>query len=170
MSEHEPKNVSAVPTELITPASQAYMNAAIAAAVQEAVKGVFAGLQPMIEAISLTPEKLRDAQKPYVDPAHIARELRERANMKEQDLEARRNVELRQKNCTHQDKNGRWAISPVHNFPDHNARGICPLCHLWITPKQWVIDSPTLECPKGYAHIVPEHALYFVVRQIETLS
>lgn len=163
VSTNKPATGLPVPPAALTPDMQAFINASI----QAAVSGVFTQIAPVLQSIALTPEKLQAAMKPYEDPAKVARELRERQQMKEQDAEARRNTALRQKNCPHQDKNGNWAIDLVHNFPDHQPRGVCPLCHVWIHPQEWRIEAPDAANPKGHAKIVPEHPLYQVVRLLE---
>lgn len=179
-TEHEtPKNEKIPqPTELISPAAQGFINAAIASAVKEAISGVFASLKPTLEAVSLTPEKLgaalREANRPFDTPEKIAAKLREeRENLqsREQDAEMRRQQRERQENCAHQDRNGKSAINLVHNWPDHPVRGICPLCHLLIEPACWKIGS-ALSHPerKDHAYIQPEHPKYFLVRQLESMS
>src|SRR6267142_204511 len=72
----------------LTPEQLGEMNQITSAAVKEAVEGVFRNLGPLLEKLAITPEKLREANKPYVDPAKIARQAREmalwRADMDEQ--------------------------------------------------------------------------------------
>ena len=74
------------PDSLRTPAEQASVNALVSAAVKEAITA----MAPMFQSIALTPEKIREANKPYIDPAAIAREARERAMMREDLAEAER--------------------------------------------------------------------------------
>lgn len=164
--------------EPLTPEQQVVANANTAAAVQQAMAAIFANLGPVLERISLTPEKLRESMKPYVDPASIARELRERQQMREQDALNRKMLVERQANCSHKDKNEKWAIQLTHNFPDHAARGTCPLCMIWIHPAEWRIgtqethpyDPVANTGRRDHAYIEPEHPLYKIVRQLESMS
>lgn len=181
MSEHTeiPKNEKIPqPTELISPAAQGFINAAIASAVKEAISGVFASLKPTLEAVSLTPEKLgaalREANRPFDTPEKIAarlREERESLKSKEDEAENRRATAARQASCPHTDKNGRTAICLIHNFPDRQARGICPLCHLIVTPKCWAVGT-AISHPerRDHAFLQEEHPLYHIVRQLESMS
>ena len=166
----------------INPESQAYINASIAAAVKEAVSAVFAGLQPTLKSMALDPvalgAALREANRPFDDPAKIAKLLRdERESLKSKEDEAElRRIQAEQKaNCPHLDKNGRSSISLCHNHPDHLPRGLCVLCHDWIHPKQWVIaateeEARKHEVHKGKAYVCAEHPHYRTVRQLESQS
>lgn len=164
----------------LSPEIMATINASTSAAVKEAVSAVFASLAPMLKDMAITPEKIREANKPYVDPAKIARELRESLKSKADEEEQRRLDRARRDACTHLDKNGRTAICLIHNYPDHQPRGICPICQDLIHPKEWRI-APTEEMaielarlsgepPKGRAYIVPAHRDYRTVMQLESNS
>jgi Sec-independent protein translocase protein TatA len=142
------------------------------------VKSVFAGLQPHLAAMALSPEKLaiaiREANRPIEDPKKIAaalREERESLKSKEDEAEVRRQTAERQKNCPHSDKSGRDALCLTHNWPDRLPRGICPLCHALIHPREWRIGT-ALSHPerKDHAYIVDEHPLYHRVRSLESMS
>jgi hypothetical protein len=154
------------PAELLTPAAQAYVNMQTAAAVREAI----AGLVPVLKELQLTPEKLNALKQPYQDPAIAARELRETKNSKRQEEEIRQQTAARQANCLHQDKNGKTALCLVHNFPDRQPRGVCPLCHDIINPKEWVIDSPDPVTGESKAHIREAHKDYRTVLQLEAMG
>jgi hypothetical protein len=130
--------------------------------VQSIIKDLFAQIAPILQDVALTPDKLREALKPYVDPAALAREMRERENNRKQFLENRKITLEIQERCPHKDKNERWAINLQHNFPDHMARGICPLCFILIEPAHWEIKAT------GEAYIVPEHKLYHIVKFLES--
>ena len=52
----------------LTPELIALVNASTTAAIKEAMAGVSTMMQQVIKEVALTPEKLRDATKPYVDP------------------------------------------------------------------------------------------------------
>ncbi|HXA78724.1 MAG TPA: hypothetical protein VNV41_16435 [Candidatus Acidoferrales bacterium] len=163
------KNEAPLATTL-SPELMAAMNAQTSAAVAEAVKGIFAGLAPVLKDLQMTPEKLAALKAPYVDPAVVARELRETANSKAQEDEIRKMTKARQASCLHIDKNGKTAICLIHNFPDRQPRGICPLCHDIIHPRQWVIDAPDPKTGKAQSHIEPAHKDYRTVEQLESVS
>jgi len=140
----------------------------VAAAVKEAVAGVFSQLGPLLESMAITPEKLREANKPYKDPAVIARELREMLIWKEDEAEARRQTEERQNACPHIDNNGRSSVQLVHNFPDRQPRGICAKCHAYIHPREWRIGAPDAKHPRGVPFLVEPHRHYQIVMQLES--
>jgi len=142
----------------------------VAAAVKEAVSGVFLQLGPLLESISMTPEKIREANKPYKDPAVIARELREMMIWKEDEAEQRRLTRARQDACLHQDANGRSSISLIHNFPDRQPRGVCMKCHDYIHPREWRIGAPDAKHPRGVPFLVEPHKNYAVVMALESHS
>ena len=172
MSDSKEQKSDATP-QTITSAEQARIDSAVNAAVKSAISGVFESLGPVLEKIALTPEKLRESMKPYVDPATIAREIRERQHMKEQDAENRLKIEARQKNCSHKDGNEKWSLSLVHNFPDRNPRGVCPICNIFIHPAEWRIAAPgdpRYHARKDHCYIEPEHPLYGIVRGLESRS
>src|ERR1035437_7344714 len=115
----------------------AQINTAVSAAVREAVEGVFKTLGPLLKDMAMTPEKIREANKPYEDPAKIAREMRESLKSKADEEENRKLDRQRKDNCPHLDQNARSSVSVVHNHQDHQPRGVCVLCHDWIHPKEW---------------------------------
>ena len=166
----------------INPESQAYINASIAAAVKEAVSAVFAGLQPTLKSMALTPETLgaalREANRPQLSPEDIAKKLREERESlksKEDEAELRRMTAERRANCPHLDKNGRSSINLVHNFPDHQPRGICVICSDWIHPKEWVVaatkeEASKHETHKGQAYVSEAHKDYRIVMSLESMS
>lgn len=144
------------PAELINPASQAYVSQMITAAVRE----VFTQMAPVLESIALTPAKLREASKPYIDPAKVAREAREKAMMREDlELAARQKAEF-QARCSHKDANGRWSVSTVHNYPDRQTRGVCVRCHRFFQPRHWEIGAPDAQNPRGKPVLVKEDSDY----------
>jgi hypothetical protein len=162
------------------------MLAVINASISSAVKEVFAALKPQLEAMALTPEKLRQANEKPIDPkerARVLREERESAKSKADEEETRKLTRQRQDACLHQDANGRSAICLVHNFLDHQPRGICPKCNDLIHPKEWRIaaseeqahkltppNSPASDQPRGMAYIVPAHRDYRTVLSLESHS
>lgn len=166
------------PDELITPAAQAFVNQAISAAVKEAVGSVFASLGPVLKEMRLSPTELataiKEANRVPDDPKKIAaalREERENLQSKEQAEEIRRQIKERQDSCLHLDRNGHIALGTIHNFPDHMARGICPLCHALIEPACWKIGTAiTHPERKDHAYVQPEHPKYYMVRQLESMA
>lgn len=146
-----------------TPAVLATNDAVVKAAVQEAIAGVFAQLGPLMKELAITPEKLRECMKPYVDPAVERRKLREKMNFQEGEKQAQLEKRRQKDSCSHHYKNGLLSIALVNNFHDRQTRGICMRCHEWIHPREWRIDSPTEENPKGREHIVPAHKRYDLV-------
>lgn len=165
------ENRSSAPTPEVlgaqTTAQTAEMKALVGAAVKEAVAGVFEQLGPLLASMAITPEKLREANKPYKDPAVIARELREMLIWKEDEAEARRQTQERQDACPHLDNNGRSSIQLIHNFPDRQPRGICAKCHAYIHPREWRIGAPDDKHPRGVPFLVEPHKNYPIVMQLE---
>jgi hypothetical protein len=151
-----------------TTAEMGAQNAAISAAVQEAVKAVFASLAPHLKEMAITPEKLREANKPYVDPAAVARQMREGERTRQEQALIDANTKAQRDNCPHLDQNGRSTIQLVHNFPDRQTRGICSHCHDLIHPKEWRIGAPTNDEPRGKAYLAEPHKNYITVRQLES--
>jgi hypothetical protein len=158
------------PTALITPEAQAFVSASISAAVKEAVSGVFASLGPILEKLALTPEKIRAANTPFVDPAKVARDKRETEKSKQDERELRAAEAARKAACPHLDQNSRPSVRLIHNFPDRQPRGICVVCQDLITPKMWVIDAPDAENPKGRAYLQEAHKDYRIVALLEAQS
>lgn len=158
----------------VSPEAQGAINDAAKLAVQTAVEtalaGVFAGMKPTFDAMAALPASLRDINKPFVDPAKAAREARESKKSKADEAEIARINKARREACAHLDKNGRPAINLVHNFPDHQPRGICVICHDWIHPKEWRIGAPTEAEPRGRAYCVEPHKDYRIVLQIEAMN
>ena len=167
----------------LTPEQLAAQNAAMTAAVREAVASVMVGLLPALKEMAITPEKLREANKPYVDPAKVLREQRESLKSKADEAEQRRLDRSRRDACLHQDANGRDALCLIHNYPDHQPRAICPICQDVIHPKEWRIASSAEEAikltppglgpvdqPKGHAYIALAHRDYRRVMALESRS
>ena len=137
---------------------------------QVSMKDLVAALREMVPALALTPEKLREALKPYEDPAMVAREKRSRDQNRRQFIEDMKATAARQASCSHKDKNQRWAITLTHNFPDRMPRGLCPLCHLYIQPKHWEFRAPTDQFPDGEPYIIDQHPMYHVVLELESMA
>lgn len=154
----------------LSPEALGAINMATKSAVESAVAAVFASLKPVLEGMAVTPEKLREANRPWQDPAKIQRELRESLKSKQDEEDLRKQVAARQAACLHLDKNGRSAIGLVHNMPDHQPRGVCPLCSDWIHPREWRIGAPTEAEPRGKAYLVEPHRDYRTVMQLESMS
>jgi hypothetical protein len=154
----------------LSPDALAVINTATAKAVQEAVAAVMQGLLPVFKDMALTPEKLREANRPYEDPAKLARDLRESLKSKQDEAEIARITAARRAACPHLDKNGRSSINLVHNQPDHQPRGICVTCHDWIHPREWRIGAADDQNPRGRAYLVEPHKDYRTVLQLESTT
>jgi hypothetical protein len=152
------------PAALLMPEAQAYTNNLIS----EAVRGVFERLGPILQSIALTPEKLAEAEalRRAPDPALVAREMRERRLMQQEQEENRANLMRNQTNCPHKYPTGQWAVCPVRNYPDRRERFICNLCQSFFQPKRWEIGAPDAENPRGRAYIAEEHPQYRLVREV----
>jgi hypothetical protein len=143
---------------LRTPEAQAATNAIVA----EAVKSVFAQLGPLLESMALTPSKIAEAEKMRraKSPEEIARDLRERQLMQADLAEAEATKKASQNACPHAYPTGQQSYHVVRNFPDRQPRFSCPLCSIWITPREWRIGAPDADNPRGRAFIAEEHPLY----------
>ena len=154
----------------LSPEAIAMINTTAASAVQSAVEAVFKQLGPMLKEMAITPEKLREANRPWQDPDKVKRELRESLKSKEDEAEARKAIAALRANCPHVDQNSRTSIRLVHNQPDHQPRGICVLCGDWIHPKEWRIGAPDEKNPRGKAYLTGPHKDYNTVMQLERTS
>lgn len=170
MSEQHDNNRSSALSPEALGAINTAASKAITEAVTAAVTAVMMSLKPSFESMALTPDKLREAMKPYEDPRKLARELRESLKSKEDEAEIAKMTARRKAMCPHVDKNGRPAICLVHNFPDHQARGVCVVCSDWIHPKEWRIGAPDEKNPRGKAYLVEPHKDYGRVIQLESMQ
>jgi len=161
------------PAETLTPAAQGAQNVAMNAAVREAVsmavaeavKSVFAGLAPVFQEMKMTPEKLQELKRPWVDPKVLAREARENKNSRVQLEEQRRMDEQRKADCPHLDKNNNLALGLLRNFHDRNPRGVCMLCNDLIHPKEWRIGAPDPNTGETVPYLQPAHKDYHLVKR-----
>ena len=136
------------------------------AQIQEFMKS----LAPVFEKIALTPEKLMELKKPYIDPAAIERQKRELRRGRAEEKALRENDERRRANCSHKYKDGSDSISLVHNQLDHRVVGVCMLCHDWIHGKRWIIEAPDAVTGEGVAKIQEAHKDYSRVLSLESQS
>ena len=151
-----------------TPEQIALTNSLVkACGAREAVTAVFASLKPVLQDMALTPEKLREANRPYEDPKKAARELRESLKSKQDEAQIQKDVAARRARCTHSYVNGVSAVNCVHNFFDNQPRGVCMICMDWITPREWRIGPPDAENPRGKPFLAPAHPAYLTVLQID---
>jgi hypothetical protein len=145
----------------MTPELIAQVNAAVGEGIKAAIQGLFTELAPL----------LRDLNKPYVDPAIAARQLRDQMKFKKEEKEGEQNKRLTRERCPHRYATNKLpSIGLVQNFPDKHVRGICMQCQDWIHPKEWQIGAPTKEHPEGEAVLVPEHPKYAIVIEAMTLK
>jgi len=135
--------------------------------VKSMIKDIFAEFAPVFKDLAVTPEKLREANRPYVAPEVIARQQREQADWRAQEEQNQKTREQLQKNCTHKDEQGRWAIRLQHNFHDLAPRGVCPHCLINIWPAHF--DHRPIK-GKDTAVLVKEHPLYHIVRELEAFQ
>lgn len=166
MSEHSEKD-TINRSSALTPEALAMINSATAMAVSEAVKSVFSNLIPVLKDMAITPEKLREANRPYEDPAKVLREARESLKSKLDEAENIRINAARKAQCPHLDENQRTSIRLVHNFYDHQPRGICVICGDWIHPREWRIGPADDKNPRGKAYLVEAHKDYKTVSSLE---
>ena len=153
-----------VPPELLNPASQAYMNSLIGAAIREAM----AGMAPILQSIALTPEKIEAMEAARRAPtsdqaAAAARSKREKALMKEELEQNRKNLNASQENCLHRYVSGALSVSAIRNYPDRQSRFVCHRCMAVFYPREWRINAPTAEFPRGVEQIVDAHPLYISI-------
>lgn len=139
-------------------------------AVRETVSTLMAGLVPAFKDMALTPEKLRAATAPHIDPALTARQKREMKIWKQDEEQNLKTERARKDNCVHMDERGQSSIRLIRNFPDRQARGICMLCHDLITPKEWRIGPPDEMNPRGVPYYAAPHKDYATVVHILSRS
>ena len=145
--------------------------------IRETVKQLIQEMSPIFSSIALTPDKLREAQKPYEDPVKLARQLHEQQSWRKQEEEKNAAKKNLQNGCSHKGRNGKWNISLQHNYHDHMPRGLCNVCGIFIHPQYWdfrPITHSATAARESYVEdkgfIIPEHPLYHVVRQLESYS
>lgn len=159
----EPKLI--VPPAGLTPEMQAFMNASMSAAIKEA----FASMSGILDRVALTPEKLAAAEalRRAPDPAKVDRDKREKALMVFEQEENAANRARVQATCLHRYPNGQLTLHIVRNYPDRQARGSCPICNMWIHPREWRVGPPTPDGknPRGTPYIADEHPLYHLVKE-----
>jgi hypothetical protein len=139
------------------------MTAVVNTAIAEGIKAALSGFAPILKELALTPEKLdllRTPKKTEADLKKLARELRETMKSKQDEAENLRLAQERKDACDHRYHTGKSAINLVHNYHDHQVRGVCVKCSDWIHPREWRIGAPTEETPHGKAFVVPAHKDY----------
>jgi hypothetical protein len=155
----------------LSPEQLALVNSSTSAVIKEMMATMIRDIvAPLLKETALTPEKLAILKSTYVDSKLAARELRESAQTREQEAENIRLREQMRANCLHTDKNGKSAICLIHNYPDRQPRGICPLCQDIINPREWVIGAPDPKTGKTTPFLRPAHKNYDIVRQIESMA
>jgi hypothetical protein len=148
----------------MTPELIALVNASTTAAIKEAMAGMSTMMAQVIQEVALTPEKLREATKPYKDPVEANRAIREKMRFRQEEIDSEKAKRLTRDNCPHKYKTGHGAIGVIRNFYDNQPRGLCMLCQDFFTPREWRIGAPTEEEPNGVAYIAPAHPQYQLVR------
>jgi hypothetical protein len=150
-----------VPPAALTPEMQSYLNASMSAAIKEAL----VGMAPILQSIALTPEKIELMESarraPTADQAAAAsRAKREKALMKEELEQNRKNLNASQENCLHRYVSGALSVSAIRNYPDRRSRFVCHRCMAIFQPRHWEILAPTAEFPRGVEKIVDADPLY----------
>ena len=130
------------------------------------VREMMASLMPVISQIALTPEKIREFSKPYVDPLKEKRNKREMALFKEDEDDRIKRERSMKDMCRHLDPRGQTSIRLIRNFYDRQPRGVCMLCNDLIHPKEWRIGPPDDTHPRGRAYICEPHKDYPTVLHI----
>lgn len=154
-----------------TPEQLAMINSHTSTLIRETMAAMIKDVvAPLLKETALTPEKLAALKAPYIDENLAAREKRESAQTREQEAENIKQRALMHANCLHTDKNGKTAICLIHNYPDRQPRGICPLCQDIIHPREWVIGAPDPKTGKTIPFLRAEHKNYNIVRQIESMA
>lgn len=161
MADHENNRSSA-----FTPEQLAAITEMTSKAVQETVTAVFSSLGPALQGMALTPEKMREMNRPFEDPQKAARQKREMLLWKQDEDERIKRERKSKDDCLHQDKRGQTSLRLIRNYPDRQPRGICVLCHDLITPKEWRIGAPDELHPRGVAYLAEPHKDYLTVVRI----
>lgn len=164
-TEEKTNRSSALSPEQVAEGNTAMTNA-INSAVAAAVAAALAGIGPIIKDLALTPEKMREFNKPYVDPAKKARTDREAAMWREDIETNRKQIQDNQDHCPHEYENNKTSINLDQNFPDRQPRGLCVQCHALIYPREWRIGPPDAENPRGKPYLFGPHKDYNKVMQI----
>jgi hypothetical protein len=159
-----PEKRPPTPPEALTPATQAYMNSLIGAAIREAM----AGMAPILQSIALTPEKIEAMEAarraPTADQAAAAaRSKREKALTLEEADQNRKNLKLSQENCLHRYVSGALSVSAIRNYPDRQSRYVCHRCLAIFQPRRWEILAPNSAFPRGEERIVDADPLYLQI-------
>ena len=144
--------------ELLTPKEKALVAALIEGSNKNAITP-----EIMVEIV-------KQAGKPYEDPAMLARENRERIKSRRDFHEGVRVTAAQQKACPHKHKDGQNALNLQHNFPDGKPRGICPLCFLFIQPQHWEFLAPDPKTGAERPVTILEHPLYHMVMEKEVMT
>ena len=164
-NQHESNRSSA-----LSPEQLATVTAMTSAAIKEAISAVFQQIGPVMKSMDLTPEKIREMNRPYIDPAKEARQKREMLLWKQDEEERLKNERLAKERCTHLDERGQTSLRLIRNYPDRQPRGICVQCHDLIHPKEWRIAAPDAKNPRGVPYMVEPHKDYKTVLHISAHS
>jgi hypothetical protein len=155
----------------LTPEQLALINTTTSALVKETMATMLRDvIGPILREVALTPEKLQALKAPYINESALAREKRESKQTREQELENIKTRQQMQANCLHMDKQGKSAICLIHNYPDRQARGICPLCNDIIHPREWVIGAPDPNTGVTKPFLRPAHKDYKTVLSLESMN
>ena len=174
MSEQKETPKLKLPDAMLTPESQAATTQMVTAAVREALSSIMKNVVgPILQNMqnnALTPERISQIEEARRQPseAQKSREARERLLTKQEADENRKNREAVQAGCAHKYPSGASSVQVVHNYPDRQPRGICAICQIFLHPRQWVIDPPDAQHPRGTPRIEEASRLYGLVLERES--
>lgn len=136
---------------------------------EQTTKTIFAEFGPILQSIALTPEKLREANKPYIAPEELARKNHERKEFAKAEEQRNEGIRRSRLSCKHKDDNGKYVIGISHNFHDGLPRGVCPRCGITIEPAHWDWRPKLKKDGEivNEAFVTPPDPLYYVVQNLE---
>jgi hypothetical protein len=132
----------------------------------DVVERVMKSLLPLIEKLSLTPDKINELKKPYVDPEKAAQDLAHRKRMQLEIAEGLIKKKLEQDNCDHITRYQDTEKSALRlmfraNWHDGKSRAICMNCDKVIHPARKDYR------PDGSEFVIPEDPEYNKVLKLE---
>jgi hypothetical protein len=126
------------PAGALDPAAIAYMNSAIKESVSAIVREMIPAFQKLAEPSPLEKEQIENLARTK------ERMLREKKQMMVSETEQLETLRQKQLHCSHRDKNEKSSLGTIRNFFDRMPRGICPLCFLLITPREYRCAPPSV--------------------------
>lgn len=110
------------------------------------VAEVMKSLLPMIEKLTLTPDKINELKKPYIDPEKAAQDLAHRRRMQLEITNGLVQRKLEQDNCDHITRYQDTAKTALRlmfraNWHDGKSRAICNECFKVIHPAHYDFNA-----------------------------